>query len=570
MSNQNNFENSTNFTKFVDQYGNVYIGQIKNGKKNGYGTLKVPNDCTYRGYFNDDKYEGYGTIECNNGCRYTGEFKNGKKNGYGTLKVPKRYTYHGYFNDDKYEGYGTIEYNDGCKYIGEFKNDKANGYGILYRSDGSECSGIFCDYQLDKPIKSTNFTKVVDQYNNVYIGQIKNGKKNGYGTLKVPNYCTYHGYFNDDKYEGHGAIEYNDGWEHVGKFKNGKAEGYGIVYHSDGREYSGNFCNHQLEGDGYFICSSKDRFRCNWQQYKVVDYKKIKKINNDNTEEIALHYVKDYAEKDRSTFETAKRKTNKNFINLNNNERYTQIKPSIKHIKIRYHEHGDWQRNLIKDIATKQNFPDATDKKSYYISSMACHGGFYGANDKQSFFNIIKDKISNEKDCIGFFSHAKQAYKVLYRKTIDKNGNFGARRVPVNNDSNTIIHANDEKFNKDDYFDYYCILNEKNESDKTEQHIYKIPSQLCYWREDLIDNGQFMEAFKALKEHGTYSFKTKALVDEGKETLIEKEQYDIKINGKIQEVEIVEGKDQTLTIKNISSDKAKNGIPVSLDSKKQK
>ena len=523
MSNQNNFENSTNFTKVVDEYNNVYIGQIKNGKKNGYGTLKVPNYCTYRGYFNEDKYEGY----------------------------------------------GTIEYNDGCKYIGEFKNGKANGYGILYRSDGSECSGNFCDYQLDKPSKSTNFTKVVDQYNNVYIGQIKNGKKNGYGILEVPNLGTYYGNFHEDKYEGYGTMKYNNGWEHVGKFKNCQANGYGIAYHSDGREYSGNFCNHQLEGDGYFICSSKDRFRCNWQQYKVVDYKKIKKINNDNTEEIALHYVKDCAEKDRNSFETAKRKTNKNFINLNNNEHYTQIKPSIKHIKIRYYEHGEWQRNLIKDIATKQNFPDVTDQKSYYISSMACHGGFYGANDKQSFFNIIKDKIRNEKDCIGFFSHAKQAYKVLYRETIDKNGNFGARRVPVNNDGNTIIHANDEKFNKDDYFDYYCILNEKNESGKTEQHIYKIPSQLCYWREDLIDNGQFMEAFKALKEHGTYSFKTKALVDEGKETLIEKEQYDIKINGKIQEVEIVEGKDQTLTIKNISSDKAKNGIPVSLDSKKQ-
>lgn len=41
----------------------TYEGQINDIKREGYGTLKVPNKFIYTGFFKDDKFDGKGIYE---------------------------------------------------------------------------------------------------------------------------------------------------------------------------------------------------------------------------------------------------------------------------------------------------------------------------------------------------------------------------------------------------------------------------------------------------------------------------------------------------------------------------
>ena len=78
-----------------------YVGEIKNGKPNGHGTLTKPEGSKYVGKFNDGKYHGQGTLTLTNGTRYEGEWKDGFVNGQ-----------------------GTYTFRSGIKGVGEFRKDK--------------------------------------------------------------------------------------------------------------------------------------------------------------------------------------------------------------------------------------------------------------------------------------------------------------------------------------------------------------------------------------------------------------------------------------------------------------
>ena len=84
-----------------------YVGEIKNGKPNGHGTLTKPEGSKYVGEFKDGKYHGQGTLTLTNGTRYEGEWKDGFVNCQ-----------------------GTFTWSDGRKYLGEYKDGKEHGQGI--------------------------------------------------------------------------------------------------------------------------------------------------------------------------------------------------------------------------------------------------------------------------------------------------------------------------------------------------------------------------------------------------------------------------------------------------------
>jgi len=116
-----------------------------------------------------DKFNGHGTATFRDGDKFVGEFKDGKPNGKGTLfdidgsiinqglwidgyfkfsvfqsvsyKGQGTYTKAGnkYVGDWMYgmfNGQGTFTLFNGAKYVGEFKDDKYNGQGTLYASNG--------------------------------------------------------------------------------------------------------------------------------------------------------------------------------------------------------------------------------------------------------------------------------------------------------------------------------------------------------------------------------------------------------------------------------------------------
>ena len=158
-----------NVTKTYDN-GDKYVGQMKDGKRNGQGTMTYANGDKYVGQWNDDQRNGQGTMTYANGNKYVGEFR-----------------------DDVRDGQGTMTYASGSKYVGEWKDGKENGQGTMTYTNG-----------------------------NKYVGQWRNGDRNGQGTYTWPNGDKYVGEFRDDKIEGKGTMTYAGGRVENGYWKDDK------------------------------------------------------------------------------------------------------------------------------------------------------------------------------------------------------------------------------------------------------------------------------------------------------------------------------------------------------------
>ena len=117
--------------------GEIFDGEFKADNREGQGTLIFPNGNRYVGKFKDGSLNGQGVLTYSNGDQYVGEFKDNKRNGYFTFTFSSGHRYVGEMKDDNRNGQGTETWPNGAKYIGEFKDDKQDGKGSEYRSDGS-------------------------------------------------------------------------------------------------------------------------------------------------------------------------------------------------------------------------------------------------------------------------------------------------------------------------------------------------------------------------------------------------------------------------------------------------
>lgn len=145
-------------------YSTDYFGQLNDkGKKDGLGIKKFSNGNLYIGAFRNNKIHGYGMMisgkngfidNCNQSAVYIGDWENGVKKGRG--KVYNRngkIIYEGLFADDAptenypnkpsndsiYFSYLELEANDDRDeefYIGEIENGKPNGFGFTLDNEG--------------------------------------------------------------------------------------------------------------------------------------------------------------------------------------------------------------------------------------------------------------------------------------------------------------------------------------------------------------------------------------------------------------------------------------------------
>ena len=91
----------------------VYVGEYKDGNRNGRGSFT----------FSD-------------GRQYIGEWKDNDRNGQGALTFISDDWYVGKFKDNKFNGQGTFSFSNGNKYVGEFKDNERNGQGVVYNFGG--------------------------------------------------------------------------------------------------------------------------------------------------------------------------------------------------------------------------------------------------------------------------------------------------------------------------------------------------------------------------------------------------------------------------------------------------
>ncbi|MBC8554421.1 MAG: caspase family protein, partial [Candidatus Brocadiales bacterium] len=174
------------------------------------------------------------------GDKYVGEFKNGKKDGQGTKTWASGRKYVGEWKDDKMNGQGTYTWASGNKYVGEWKDDKMNGQFTVTYANGNKYVGEFKDGEKDG---QGTFTWAGEWLGQKYVGEWKNGKRNGQGTLTFVSGDKYVGEWKDNKKNGQGTKTWASGRKYVGEWENDTAFGYGIYTRADGRIESGIYKN---------------------------------------------------------------------------------------------------------------------------------------------------------------------------------------------------------------------------------------------------------------------------------------------------------------------------------------
>lgn len=135
----------------VTDTGYRFRGELIDGIKHVRGTIVAPNGDVVRGEIKDGKVVGTALAyyEANNKETYLGEVENGKRNGNGTLLMPNNDLYVGEFRDGKTSGYGTFFADAGGEYVGHFADNQPNGPGTYVAPNGDTWQGRFVNGKPD-------------------------------------------------------------------------------------------------------------------------------------------------------------------------------------------------------------------------------------------------------------------------------------------------------------------------------------------------------------------------------------------------------------------------------------
>ena len=301
--------------------GDKYAGGYIDGKRTGRGTFTWPNGDKYVGDFKDSKRTGQGTFTFADGNKYAGEYKDGIRSGQGVFIFASGKKYVGEFANGDFNGRG-IMYDPAGKISesGIWNNDNlvisqyidpnsftlAKGNSSPSATDAQRRENERKAAQLQKdreifeeekrqaalerqrtesqkgqrlpPCQGLDASKWNNCYGswtapsgNKYVGEWKNGERNGYFTATYPSGETYVGEFKDGVFNGRGTLTYSNGNQYVGEFKDDKRNGQGTFYYLaddawKGDKYVGEFKNGSLEGQGiyYFLADGE------WKGYKYI------------------------------------------------------------------------------------------------------------------------------------------------------------------------------------------------------------------------------------------------------------------------------------------------------------
>lgn len=253
----------------------TYIGEFKDGKFNGQGTLSFRDaggyNAQYVGEFKDGKANGQGTESVpDRGQKYVGEWRDDKKNGHGTY-TSRESTYVGEFKDDNFHGQGTYTSLSGEKYVGEFKDGKYNGKGTLRSRDRKIYVGEFKDGQYLGPAKSELPecpASQIKSYINChfiyaseskqeYVIEFKDPARPGFGVGQSKDGVNIEGIWENHATNGQGTVTYPDGNKYVGEFKDGKYNGHGTYMNPSRFKYVGEWKDGKFNGQGTYTFPSR-------------------------------------------------------------------------------------------------------------------------------------------------------------------------------------------------------------------------------------------------------------------------------------------------------------------------
>ncbi len=252
----------------INDNGNRYLGEFKNGTKHGQGVYYYTANIKYSGSWKNDTRDGEGRMYANGQISQAGNWKNNN------LIVPNKQI--GCISGNCNTGIGTFLYKDGrklfarfqsgqpieqvvCystngeKYIGQWKDDDRSDYGICYTENGEIQSGLW--------------------NGSIFLGELK--------TSKIQKGCV-----SGNCIQGEGTYIYPDETRYNGSFLNNLANGFGICYYADGEIYIGEWKNHTFNGKGTMYFNDGTIIEGDWKNGVFQ--------NASNEEAIEIYY--DYKE----------------------------------------------------------------------------------------------------------------------------------------------------------------------------------------------------------------------------------------------------------------------------------
>ena len=124
--------------------------------------------------------------------------------------------YEGELKDDQPDGKGVYNFQDGSRYTGHFEKGLFHGNGKLIDT----FSDVTITGQFVTGI-ANGLCKVVYSDGSIYEGKMKDGYREGQGTLEFgaeSPFKTYKGNFSQDEMEGEGQLMLRDGNSYRGRF----------------------------------------------------------------------------------------------------------------------------------------------------------------------------------------------------------------------------------------------------------------------------------------------------------------------------------------------------------------
>ena len=200
--------------------GDVYEGEEKDGIRHGIGRYYHADGAIYEGEWKDDLIHGIGRYYYPDGAAENVLCENGKIVGSTKETLPQ--------SEIRIH---SIGYDNDDLYHGNMQDGKRNGRGTMHYADRRK-----------------------------YVGEWKDDKYHGYGVLTHKNRDQYEGYFVNDKYNGQGTYYYADGDRYEGEFKDNKYNGQGTYYWANGNRYEGEFKDDKYNGQGTFYFASGERY----------------------------------------------------------------------------------------------------------------------------------------------------------------------------------------------------------------------------------------------------------------------------------------------------------------------
>ena len=130
----------------------VYVGEGKDGKRHGQGTVTYSNGKKYVGEFKNGKKHGQGTQTWSDGDKYVGGFKENKRHGKGTYEFNQHGK--GDWNEGRRTGQGSETCTEGkwwfVFYEGGWKNSKFHGQGKLVITKSDPDGTLLTKHNVEK------------------------------------------------------------------------------------------------------------------------------------------------------------------------------------------------------------------------------------------------------------------------------------------------------------------------------------------------------------------------------------------------------------------------------------